>query len=156
MGEKKNMNKVIGLKLSEKDKELIQMIDNSGLSHSELLRKALTQYFKSVNQVNHQVNQNYKEKNKIKCEKVNHEVNHTQQEKCGNLVNQVNQKVNHNPQDKIQYIENYELLEYLKRENQWLQDRIEHFEKTQDKLLSKIDREPKETTINTPKIHGLF
>ena len=35
------MSKVIGLKLTDKDKELIKQIEYSGLSNSELIRKAL-------------------------------------------------------------------------------------------------------------------
>lgn len=125
------MNKVIGLKLTEKDKQLIKDIENSGLSNSELLRKALKNFFKSVNQ-------NYKEKNTKNIEKVNQLVNHFQHEKKEKTVNQVNQSVNPN----LQYIENYELLQYLKQDREWLHDRIEHFEHTQDILLSKLDVEP--------------
>ena len=48
------------------------------------------------------------------------------------------QKVNHiNPN--VQIIENYELLQYLKRDHEWLQDRIKHFENTQDTILAKLD-----------------
>jgi len=48
------------------------------------------------------------------------------------------QKVNHiNPS--VQIIENYELLQYLKRDHEWLQDRIKHFENTQDTILAKLD-----------------
>ena len=42
-----------------------------------------------------------------------------------------------NPQ--IQIIENYELLQYLKRDHEWLQNRIKHFENTQDVILAKLD-----------------
>jgi len=123
------MSKVIGLKLIEKDKELIKQIEASGLSNSELLRKALNHYFEAVN---HTVNRDYKEKNTEEVNQVNQMVNHSQQEKHGKPVNQL---VNH----KIQVTENYELLQYLRRDHEWLQNRIEHFEHTQDTILAKID-----------------
>jgi len=125
------MSKVIGLKLTDKDKKLIRHIEDSGLSHSELLRKALNHYFEAVNH-------DHKEK---KSQKVNQTVNHNQREKQEKPVNQVNQKVNH-----VQVTENHELIEYLKRDNEWLKDRIEHFENTQDKIFTKIDVKPKKET----------
>ena len=30
-------------------------------------------------------------------------------------------------------------MEYLKRDHEWLQDRIKHFENTQDVILAKLD-----------------
>ena len=123
------MNKVIGLKLTDKDKKLIKQIEDSGLSNSELIRKAMDQYFKSINSVNPPVNQ-------------------IQQEKQEKTVNQVNQSVNH----KIQISENYELMEYLKRDNEWLKERIEHFEHTQDHIFAKVvkpdGKAKKETLIS--------
>lgn len=56
------MNKVIGLKLTDKDKKLTRQIEDSGLSNSELIRKARDHYFKSVNSVNQLVNHNQQEK----------------------------------------------------------------------------------------------
>jgi len=125
------MTKVIGLKLPDKDKNLIKQIEDSGLSNSELLRKALKYYFEAVNQP---VNQKQQERNTQKINKVNH----TQQEKEEKTVNQVNQLVNH----KVQVTENYELMEYLKRDHEWLKDRIEHFENTQDLILAKLEIKP--------------
>jgi hypothetical protein len=142
------MNKVIGLKLTDKDKKLSKQIEDSGLSNSELIRKALDRYFKSVNSVNPPVNQNQQEKTKQKVNLVNHTVNQNLQEKQEKTVNQVNQPVNH----KIQISENYELMEYLKRDNEWLKDRIEHFEHNQDHLLAMIAKPDvkakKETSIS--------
>ena len=156
------MNKVIGLKLTDTDKELIKQIENSGLSNSELLRKALKHYFEMVNQ---SVNHKYKEKTLHEVNQVNQTVNHSQQEnvKANDLQNRKNalqndlqndlhntqkkniQKVNHvNPN--IQIIENYEFMEYLKRDNEWLKGRIEHFEHIQDKIFAKIDMKVKKET----------
>jgi len=84
------MNKVIGLKLTDKDKKLSKQIEDSGLSNSELIRKALDRYFKSVNSVNPPVNQNQQEKTKQKVNLVNHTVNQNLQEKQEKTVNQVN------------------------------------------------------------------
>ena len=135
------MNKVIGLKLTDKDKKLIKQIEDSGLSNSELIRKALDQYFKPVNHFQ-------QEKTNQKVKEVNHTVNQNLQEKQEKTVNQVNQQVNH----KIQISENYELMEYLKRDNEWLKDRIEHFEHTQDHILAKAakpdGKAKKETSIS--------
>jgi transcriptional regulator with PAS, ATPase and Fis domain len=135
------MNKVIGLKLTDKDKKLIKQIEDSGLSNSELIRKALDQYFKLVNSVNPPVNHEYQEKNNQKVNLVNHTVNQKLQEKKEKTVNR-----------KIQISENYELMEYLKRDNEWLKDRIEHFEHTQDHILAKVEKldakAKKETAIS--------
>ena len=131
------MNKVIGLKLTDKDKKLINQIEDSKLSNSQLLRKALEHYFKTVNSVNQKVNQNQQEKNKQKVNLVNQKVNHVQQEKQEKLVNQVNP---------VQIIENHELIEYLKRNEEWLKNRIEHFEEIQSKMIDKIEIKPKKET----------
>lgn len=136
------MNKVIGLKLTDKDKKLIKQIEDSGLSNSDLIRKALDQYFKLVNSVNPLVNHDLHEKNNQKVNLVNHTVNQKRQEEKEKTVNQVNQSVNH----KIQISENYELMEYLKRDNEWLKDRIEHFEHTQEHILAKPDAKAKKET----------
>lgn len=129
-----NMNKVVGLKLTDKDKKLIKQIEDSGLSNSELLRKTLEHYFKTVNSVN-QIQQ---EKDKQKVNQVNQTVNHDQQEKQEKTVNQVNQKVN-----PVQIIENYELLRHYKEEIDWLRNRVEYFEgfykSLQQDIPSKID-----------------
>lgn len=130
------MSKVIGLKLTDKDKELTEQIEDSGLSNSELIRKALDHYFNSVNR----------------------SVNHSQQEKVKQKVNQVNQTVNHNQQEnhdkkvnpQIQVIENYELLRHYKEEIDWLRDRVEYFEGSckdlQHNIASKIEAKPKKET----------
>jgi len=39
------MGKTIALKLSEKEKEIVEQLNKKGVSNSELLRKALNQYF---------------------------------------------------------------------------------------------------------------
>ena len=43
-------------------------------------------------------------------------------------------------------------MEYLKRDNEWLKDRIEHFEHTQDHILAKVakpdGKAKKETSIS--------
>ena len=128
------MNKVIGLKLTDKDKKLIKQIEDSGLSNSELIRKALNHYFKSVNQIQH-------EKYNQKVNLVNHTVNNNIQEIQEKTVNSVNHK--------IQISDNYELMEYLKRDNEWLKGRIEHFEHVQDHILAKADgKAKKETAIS--------
>jgi len=62
--------------------------------------------------------------------------------KRNTIVNTHDQTVNH----KVQVTENHELIEYLKRNEEWLKDRIEHFENTQDKILSKADTKAKKET----------
>jgi len=125
------MSKVIGLKLTNNDKKLIKQIEDSGLSNSEIIRKALDHYLKSVNSVNQPVN-------------------HFQQEKVKQKVNLVNQKVNH----EIQVIENYELLRHYKEEVDWLRNRVEYFEgfckDLRHDMSSKIDtkKTKKETAIS--------
>jgi polyhydroxyalkanoate synthesis regulator phasin len=42
------MGTTIALKLSEKEKEIVTQLNKKGVSNSELLRKALNQYFKSI------------------------------------------------------------------------------------------------------------
>jgi len=142
------MSKVIGLKLTDKDKELTKQIENSGLSNSELIRKALDHYLKSVNSVNQPVNQIQQKNVKQKVNQVNQTVNHNQQENQEKTVNQVNQKVNH----EIQVIENYELLRHYKEEIDWLRDRVEYFEHTQEHILAKVAKPDvkakKETAIS--------
>ena len=59
--------------------------------------------------------------------------------KRNTVVNTKSQPVNH----KLQLTENHEFIEYLKRDNEWLRDRIEHFENTQDKILTKVDTKVK-------------
>ena len=115
------MGITLSLKLTDTDKRKVdQFLQKQGLTPSELLRKALWRY---INEVNHEVNLNQQEKDNQKVNLVDQKVNHE--------VNQVNHK--------IQITENYELMEYLKRDHEWLHDRIEHFEKTQNKILEKID-----------------
>ena len=58
--------------------------------------------------------------------------------KRNTTVNTFNQPVNH----EIQVTENYELLQYLKRDNEWLRDRVEHLEKTQDVIFERMDAKP--------------
>ena len=127
------MGKTLSLKMNDKGLKKINLfLNEKDMTPSELLRKALWGYVNEVNQkVNLSQQENYNQKVNLNEEKVNlddKKVNLSQQKEH-------NQKVN--PQ--IQIIENFELMEYLKRDHEWLQDRIKHFENTQDIILAKID-----------------
>ncbi|MFW6120958.1 MAG: hypothetical protein ACOC80_08700 [Petrotogales bacterium] len=120
--------------LDSLDKELKKadiFLKKEHLTPSKLLRKSLWRY---INEVNQKVNPIRQEKESKKVNLSPKKVNLDQQEKQNQKVNQVNQKVN-----PIQIVENYEFLEFLKRNDEWLKQRIEHFEKTQDKIISKTD-----------------
>ena len=109
------------------DTNLLDRLNELGESKTDVIHKALEMYLHS----SENVNTPYKESVNTKCNTT------------VNTVNQVDQKVNH----KIQITENYELMEYLKRDHEWLKDRIEHFEHTQDKIFAKIDtKQVKEKT----------
>lgn len=114
------MSKVIGLKLTDHDKKLVEQIENSGLSNSELIRKSLNFYFQSVNQP---VNHVHKEEISYEVNSVNQPVNHKQQEETTETVNQVNQPVNHDIQVAENY--NYDIWEYLRCDNKTLWNRAE-------------------------------
>ena len=101
------------------DTKLLDRINGLKESKTDVIHKALDLYLQS----SESVNTAYKEN-------VNTKRNTT--------VNTVNQPVSHD----IQVTENYELLEYLKRDNEWLRDRVEHFERVQDNIFEKIDNKP--------------
>ena len=115
------MGKTLSLKLNDKELRKVSMVfKENDMTPSELLRKALWTYVNEVNQVNQKVNLSQQET----------------EEKS------VNQKVN-----PVQIVDNYELIEYLKRNEEWLKDRIEHFENTQDKIIGKIDTTAKKKPL---------
>ena len=115
------MGKTLSLKLNDKELRKVSMVfKENDMTPSELLRKALWTYVNEVNQVNQKVNLSQQEK-------------HDQE---------VNQKVN-----PVQIVDNYELIEYLKRNEEWLKDRIEHFENTQDKIIGKTDTTAKKKPL---------
>ena len=106
------------------DIELLDKINRLKEPKTDVIHKALELYLHS----SENVNTPYKESVNTKRNTTVNTVNHSQK------VNQVNPSV--------QIIENYELLEYLKRDHEWLQDRIKHFENTQDVILAKLDIQP--------------
>jgi len=110
------------------DTKLLDRLNRLKESKTDVIHKALEMYLRSSKNVN----TSYKESVNTEC---NTFVN-TRKD-----VSEVNQ-VHH----KVQVAENYELMEYLKRDNEWLKDRIEHFENTQDKIFTKIDVKPKKET----------
>ena len=139
------------------DTELLDKINRLKEPKTDVIHKALELYLDSsenvntpykenvntkrnttvntINQVNQAVNHDYKEKHD---KTVNQAVNHSQQKEHSQKVNQVNPG--------IQVIENYELLQYLKRDNEWLKGRVEHFEHTQDKIFARLDIKVKKET----------
>lgn len=145
------MGKTLSLKLNDKEKKKVdQYLKKEGITPSKLFRKALWQY---INGVNREVNLSQQEKKQGKVDYVDQKVNHNLQEKDNKKVNLSPKKVNLSQQKEhsqevnqvnpgIQVIENYELIEYLKRDHEWLQDRIKHFENTQDTILAKLDIKP--------------
>ena len=138
------MGKTLSLKLNDKELRKVSMVfKENDMTPSELLRKALWTYVNEVNQVNQKVNLSQQEKHdqevNQKVNQVNQKVNLSQQE---TEEKSVNQKVN-----PVQIVDNYELIEYLKRNEEWLKDRIEHFENTQDKIIGKIDTTAKKKPL---------
>ena len=131
------MGITLSLKLTDTDKRKVdRFLQKQGLTPSELLRKALWRYINEVN-LNQQENENQK------VNLVDQKVNLSQQE---NAEEKVDHEVNH----KIQISENYELMEYLKRDNEWLKDRIEHFEHNQDHILAKVAKPDAKAKKETP------
>ena len=98
------------------DTKLLERINGLKESKTDVIHKALDLYLQSSESVN-----------TAHKESVN--------TKCNTTVNTVNQLVSHD----IQVTENYELLGYLKRDNEWLRDRVEHFERVQDNIFEKMD-----------------
>ena len=71
------MGKTIGLKLNDKEERIVGQLTREGISHSELLRDALWQYFstpgKPVNQTKHdEVNIGLESVNPIARDYINH------------------------------------------------------------------------------------
>ena len=106
------------------DTELLDKLNRLKESKTDVIHKALELYLHSSENVNtlHKKSVNTKRNTTVNT------VNHSQK------VSQINPSV--------QIIENYELLQYLKRDHEWLHDRIEHFEHTQDTILAKLDIKP--------------
>jgi len=82
------------------DTNLLDRLNDLGESKTDVIQKALEMYL-----------QPSKDVNTLHKESVN-----TKRNTTVNTVDQVNHK--------IQVIENYELMEYLKRDHEWLKDRI--------------------------------
>lgn len=87
------------------DNNLLDKLNELGESKTDVIQKALEMYLQSLGDVNTKRNTN-----------VNTPVNHIQQEKQEKTVNQVNHK--------LQVTENHELVEYLKRNEEWLRETI--------------------------------
>jgi len=144
------------------DTELLDKINRLKEPKTDVIHKALELYLRSSENVNtpHKESVNTKKDNVNTKRNINvNTVNHSQQEnvKTNDLQNDLhgqqedvktndlqngqkknNQKVNQvNPS--VQIIKNYEFMEYLKHDNEWLKGRIEHFENTQDTILAKLD-----------------
>ncbi len=104
--------------------ELLDKLNKLKEPKTDVIQKALELYL-----------QNPKKCNTSHKENVNTECN---------TVNQVGQV-----KPSVQIVENHELMEYLKRDNEWLKDRIEHFEQNQDHIIAKVDaKAKKETSIS--------
>lgn len=101
------------------DTKLLDKLNRLKESKTDVIHKALEMYLQSQENVN-----------TVDKESVNTKRNTT--------VNTVNQKIT--PHVKV--VENYEFMEYLKRDNEWLKGLVEHFEHTQDGILAKIDTKP--------------
>jgi len=108
------------------DTKLLDRINGLKESKTDVIHKALDLYLQSSESVNTAPKENVNTKR-------NTTVNTSHKESV-NTVNHVNHE--------IQVTENYELLGYLKRDNEWLRDRVEHLEKTQDIIFEKIDNKP--------------
>lgn len=105
--------------------DLIKQLDKLPGSRTAKIRNALQMYLQNAlhgQQENVKTNDLQNRKNDLQNDL------HLQHDKHDKTVN---------PQ--IQIIENYELLQYLKRDHEWLQNRIKHFENTQDVILAKLD-----------------
>lgn len=120
-----NMKKLYNFRL---ENNLIKQLDKLPGSRTAKIRNALQMYLQNDlhgQQENVKTNDLQNRKNDLQNDL------HLQHKKHDKTVN-----------PKIQVIENYELLEYLKRDHEWLQDRIKHFENTQDVILAKLDIKP--------------
>jgi len=107
---------------------LIKQLDKLPGSRTAKIRNALQMYIQNAlhgQQENVKTNDLQNRKNDLQNDL------HNPSKKNSQKVNQVNPS--------IQFIENYELIEYLKRDHEWLQERIKHFEHTQDVILAKLD-----------------
>ncbi len=107
------------------DTKLLDKLNMLKESKTDVIHKALEMYLRS----SENVNTSYKESVNTECN------THVNTHKDLSEVNQVHHKV--------QVTENHELIEYLKRDNEWLKDRIEHFEYAQDRIFAKVDAKPK-------------
>ena len=99
------------------DTKLLDKLNMLKESKTDVIHIALEMYLRSSESVNTECN------------------THVNTHKDLSEVNQVHHKV--------QVTENHELIEYLKRDNEWLKDRIEHFEYAQDRIFAKVDAKPK-------------
>jgi hypothetical protein len=118
--------RVIGLKLSKNDAELIRHIQACELSNSDLVRKSLEMYFSVVNQ---NVQENFfseeKKVNHTHMEKINKMVNHNIRSVNQIYIKEKDNKISNNVTNE----KNDELIQHLQEENKWLKQRIEYYEK---------------------------
>jgi len=129
------MKKLYNFRLED---NLIKQIDKLPGSRTAKIRNALQMYLQNAlhdQQENVKTNDLQNGQNDLQNDL---QLQHEKQDKS---VDQVNSNV--------QVMDNYELMEYLKRDNEWLKDRIEHFEHNQDKIFAKPDgKAKKETSIS--------
>ena len=111
--------------------ELLDKLNKLKEPKTDVIQKALELYLRS----SESVNTSYKENVNTEC---NTDVNTT---------NKVDQG-----KASVQIVENYEILRHYKEEIDWLRDRIEYFEHTQDHILAKVAKPDvkakKETSIS--------
>jgi hypothetical protein len=125
------MKKLYNFRLED---NLIKQIDKLPGSRTAKIRNALQMYLQKAL---HDQQENVKT-NDLQNGQNDLQLQHEKQDKSVNPVN-----------SNVQVMENYELMEYLKRDNEWLKDRIEHFEHNQDNIFAKADaKAKKETTIS--------
>jgi len=128
------------------DTELLDKINRLKEPKTDVIHKALELYLHSLENVNtpHKENVNTKRNTTVNTDgQATQKENHNLQEKDNKKVNlsqqkEHSQKVNQVTPN-VQIIENYELIEYLKHDNEWLKGRVEHFEHVQDKIFTRLD-----------------
>ena len=109
--------KLISFRIEDK---LIDKIEQLKEPKTDIINNALKMYLESINK---------SEKNpKI-------QINTIDNKNTKDLDKQINNK---NYLSNLQITQNYDIIEYLKRDHEWLKDRIEHFEHTQDIIIEKI------------------
>jgi len=126
------MKKLYNFRLED---NLIKQLDKLPGSRTTKIRNALQMYLQNdlhSQQENVKTNDLQNKKNDLQNDL------HNSQKKNIQKINQVTPNV--------QVIENYELMEYLKHDNEWLKSRVEHFEHVQDKIFTRLDIKVKKDT----------